>query len=466
MIPEAFLQRMRALRDFDCAAFERALQEPPRRGLRVNTLKIGVSEFAALSPFGLTPSPLCPEGFLIGADAPAGKHPYHAAGLYYLQEPSAQSVVTALDPAPGSLVLDLCAAPGGKATHAAARLAPDGLLIANECVPNRAQTLAFNLERMGARRCAVTSAMPDALAKTCGAVFDAVIADVPCSGEGMFRREPRAAEEWSEAHAAACADRGRKILADAAALVRPGGILLFSTCTFNPDENEGTVEALLQARPDFEIVGIDAVKLPPARPYWAGARPEIAKAARLMFTDAPGEGHFLAKLRRRDGEESRRRFCELPAPGKDERAAFEAFWRETFGEEPFGILRVTPRGEVYLMPEDLPKLPGLLRPGVHAGTLKAGRTLRFEPSHTLFMALPGEAACRRVSFDPDDPALAAFLAGETLEVTEAAGFAAVCVRAGKRDCPVGMGKISGGVLKNRLPTGLRNRQNSPKNGSN
>ena len=455
-IPQAFLDRMRALPDFDCAAFERALQEEPRRGLRVNTLKISAAEFAALSPFALTPSPLCPEGFLIDAEAPAGKHPYHAAGLYYLQEPSAQSAVTALDPAPGSRVLDLCAAPGGKAAHAAARIAPEGLLVANECVPNRARTLSFNLERMGVRRCAVTTVMPEALVKACPGWFDAVIADVPCSGEGMFRREPQALEEWSLSHAAACAERGKKILADAAALVRPGGTLLFSTCTFNPDENEGAVEFLLRQRPDFEVLSIDAVRLPPARPDWAGARPELARAARLMLTDAPGEGHFIARLRRTDGETpAEPPACGLKAPKKEEQAAFEALWRDTFREAPFGTLCVTPKGEIFLVPEGLPALPGLLRAGVHAGTLKTGRSLRFEPSHTLFMAMPAAAACRSVCFEPEDPALAAFFAGETLQVPEDAGYAAVCVRAGEGAYPVGMGKVSGGQLKNHLPTGLR-----------
>ena len=216
------------------------------------------------------------------------------------------------------------------------------------------------------------------------------------------------------------------------------------------------MEDLLRQRPDFEVEAIDAVRLPPARPDWAGARPEVARAARLMLTDAPGEGHFIARLRRKDGERPPEPAAlELKAPRKEERAAFEALWRDTFRGAPFGELRITSRGEIFLVPEGLPALPGLLRAGVHAGTIKTGRTLRFEPSHTLFMALPAAEICRTVCFEPEDPALAAFFAGESLRVSEAAGYAAVCVRAGEGAYPVGMGKMSGGQLKNHLPTGLR-----------
>ncbi len=454
-IPEEFLQRCRTLEGLDTEAFFRALTEDePRRGLRVNTLRISAEDFAAAAPFPMTPSPMCPEGFLIGAEAAAGKHPFHAAGLYYLQEPSAQSAVTALDPVPGMRVLDLCAAPGGKSTHAAARLRHSGLLIANECVPARAQTLGFNLERCGVRAAAVTSCMPDALTEALPGWFDAVLADVPCSGEGMFRREPRAIEEWSPAHAAACAERGSRILASAAELVRPGGFLLFSTCTFNPDENEGAVDRLLRSRPDFEILPIRAVSLPHGRPEWAKAAPELINSARLMLTDAPGEGHFLALLHRTDGEDPAEPApCRLSALKAEERAAFRDFWTDTFSADPWVEPRRTASGEVFLVPEGLPGLPGLRRPGVHAGTLKPGRALRFEPSHTLFMACGG--SLRQLAFDPEDPALAAFFAGEELPAETEPGYASVCVRAGGSCFPVGFGKISGGRLKNKLPTGLR-----------
>ncbi|MEA4822875.1 MAG: RsmB/NOP family class I SAM-dependent RNA methyltransferase [Clostridiaceae bacterium] len=467
-IPEEFLRRMRALPDFDYAAFEQALlYGEGRRGLRVNTLKLSRDEFAAQSPFALEPSPLCPEGFLLPPDSGAGKHPYHAAGLYYLQEPSAQSVVTALDPQPGMRILDLCAAPGGKSTHAAARLGDTGLLIANECVPARAQILMHNLERMGARRYAVTQAMPEAFTRDFAGWFDAVLADVPCSGEGMFRREPAAVREWTPAAAAACATRGRKILAAAANLVRPGGYLLYSTCTYHPDENEGAVERLLRERPDFELVPIDAVRLPPARPDWVlahpeqdarGVRDELALAARLMLTDTPGEGHFLARLRRRDGDvPGQPPAAPYRALTKPEAAVFTAFWRDTFSAAPRFEPRATPRGDVYLVPDGLPACPSVLCPGVRVGTLCPGRALRFEPSHTLFMAAPAAELCRVLPLEPADPTLSAFFAGEEIPCALPTGYTAVCVTLGGSAFPVGFGKVSGGRLKNKLPTGLRTR---------
>ena len=502
-IPEAFRERMRALPDFDFAAFDRALREDEgRRGLRVNTLKIGAAEFAAHAPFALEPSPLCPEGFLLDPGTAAGKSPYHAAGLYYLQEPSAQSVAASLGIEPGMRVLDLCAAPGGKSTHAAALLGHTGLLAANECVPSRAQALEHNLERVGARRYAVTSAMPDDFLPSFSGWFDAVIADVPCSGEGMFRREPAAAREWSPAHADACAERGKKILLTAAALVRPGGRLVFSTCTYNPAENEGAVSALLAADPTFEVVS-PAVPLPPARPDWfPGAPASLARAARLMPPDTPGEGHFLAVLQKRDGDApGTPPEADLPALTRDEAAAFFAFWEDTFSCPCPAEPRSDGRGNVFLVPEGLPALPGTRRPGIPAGTLRASRpdtsprpagkprhevalrhemalrhevalrretaprpgtsphhemTLRFEPSHTLFLAIPAEETRRVLAFDPDDPALAAFFAGEELSAPGTdAGYAAAAVRLGNRAFSVGFGKISGGRLKNKLPTGLR-----------
>lgn len=456
-IPEAFLKRMRALPDWDEAAFEQALTSgEPRRGLRVNTLKIDTAEFAANSPFTLEPSALCPDGFLIEAEAAAGTHPYHAAGLYYLQEPSAQAVVTAAELKPGMRVLDLCAAPGGKSGHAAAQLAHTGLLIANECVASRAKVLTFNQERMGVRAGAVTSAMPEAIVEAAEGYFDAVLADVPCSGEGMFRREPRAVEEWSPEHADTCAVRGRKILADAARLVRPGGILMFSTCTFNPDENEGAIEALLCENPEFEVEEITAVKLPEGRPDWAGAREELRKSARLMFYNAQGEGHFIARLRRKDGEEvAEPASANFTALSRDGMAAFRTFWEDTFTIAPWYEPRM--RGdEVFLVPENLPNLPGMMSPGVHAGTLvKERKGMRFEPSHTLFLTVPARDIRRVCTMEADDPALEAYFGGAPVPTEVPNGYAAAAVRCGENAYPVGFGKISGGILKNKLPKGLR-----------
>ncbi len=448
-IPQAFLEDMRALLGEDYAAFADAfLSQPPVRGLRVNTLKLTPEEFADISPYPLAPSPLCRDGFILDSDERVGPHPFHHAGLFYMQEPSASAVVEALDPAPGMTVLDLCAAPGGKSTHLAARLAGRGVLVSNECVPSRVQPLCSNLERIGARNAVVLSAMPDVLADTLGPCFDAVVVDAPCSGEGMFRRDGEAVRQWSRDHVAGCAARQALILSDAARLVRGGGMLIYSTCTLNIHENEETVEAFLDAQPDFTLEPIQAVRLPSAFGGTAGGH-GLAHAARLMPHTVRGEGHFIARLRRRDGGAA-----ELPLePGhplsSEQSALFQEFWRALFDEEPW--YEPSLYGDtVWLSPG---RVTGAVRAGVPAGRFLRGR---FEPEHALFMAAPVGHIRNLVPLSSGDPRLSAFLRGEQISAAAEKGWCAVCVSAGGRDYPVGFGKASGGVIKNHYPKGLRN----------
>ena len=272
-IPSAFLERMaRLLRD-EYPAFLASYDMPPSIGLRVNTLKIAPEVFRQLAPFELAPVPWCSAGFTIVADdAEPGKHPYHAAGLYYLQDPSAMAVAELLDPQPGERVLDLASAPGGKATHIAAKMQGQGLLVANEIHSKRAWELAGNLERWGATHVAITNERPERLAERFEGFFDRVLVDAPCSGEGMMRKGEAARVEWAPELMHGCALRQSGILEQAAALVRPGGRLVYSTCTFNPEENEGTVARFLDAHPEFEL--IEPPRPPgfsPGRPDWLGA---------------------------------------------------------------------------------------------------------------------------------------------------------------------------------------------------
>ena len=231
--------------------------QPASVGLRVNTLKLLPEAFQALSPFSLSPIPWCPAGFescsaisVTGAAQP-GKHPYHAAGLYHLQEPSAMAVAGLLDPQPGERVLDLSAAPGGKATHLSALMQNEGLLVANEIHPRRAWELFENTERWGARNVAITNATPRQLADHFGEFFDKVLVDAPCSGEGMFRKSEASRREWSPELAQSCAIRQGAILDQAARLVRPGGKLAYSTCTFAPEENESANAGFLEKHLEF-----------------------------------------------------------------------------------------------------------------------------------------------------------------------------------------------------------------------
>ena len=255
-LPPAYLESMQLLLQAEFPAFLGVYSSPAASGLRANTLKINPNELAGRLPYALRPVPWCPAGFQFPEDLPPdqptpGRHPYHAAGLYYLQEPSAMAVVEALDPQPGKRVLDLCAAPGGKSTHLAARMDGKGLLVANEIHPKRVWELAENLERWGARHVIILNESPARLSERLPAFFDCVLVDAPCSGEGMFRKSEAALRDWSPELVHSCAVRQSAILHEAARLTRPGGRLVYSTCTFNPQENEGCRVKLFVGPPPF-----------------------------------------------------------------------------------------------------------------------------------------------------------------------------------------------------------------------
>lgn len=425
-LPEAYRARMRGqLGEAEFAAYLRAMESYPKRALRVNTLKTNTEAFREKADFPLFPTGLLPESFFFEDSVAIGKHPLHAAGLCYVQEPSAQMPATLSGAKPGLAVLDLCAAPGGKTTQLAALMRNTGVLVANEPVRSRAETLVGNLERLGVRNTIVTCMRPDALAALTGPCFDVVLVDAPCSGEGMFRKDEIAIREWSEEHVLACAVRQGQILSSAARMLQQGGRLVYSTCTFSQAENEGVIASFLSGNPDFR---------------WIEQR-------RMYPHSSPGEGQFMAALER---EGTRRNDAGMFIAPKTERVpAFEAFWRETFvGEPPETLL--LPDGRVLLPPKQLPRdFRGLqiLRAGVLAGELKNGR---FSPDHALVMAYPAESFLRAVSLS--DRELVRFLAGETATCAlPLRGWCAVTALG----FPVGWGKAVDGVLKNHIPKGLR-----------
>lgn len=456
--PAEWEKRMRRLLGAEYPAFAAQMGRPPVRGVRVNPLRCDARRFAALAEENLPgvtlrPVPFAPEGFAAEGML-SGRHPWHHAGVFYLQEPSAMAAVTAAGIAPGMRVLDLCAAPGGKSTQAAGALMGRGFLLSNEVMPGRTAALLSNLERLGVRNAAVTCERPDRLCAALEGGFDVVLVDAPCSGEGLFRREPAAAREWGPGLPEACARRQTLILQSARRAVRPGGVLVYSTCTFAPEENEGVVDAFLQENPDFYIEEIPAAFGRPAMPEWAGAAPGVARARRILPQDG-GEGHFVARLRRAGDDPCRVKPAPVPPPAGE---AFEAFCREVF---PAGVAGIPCRvgDEVFLLPESpLPDMRGmrLLRAGVPAGTLRrTGRGAeRFEPAHGLFMAAGGSAPAVVCDLPAGSGELAAWLHGEEIPAPAGvpAGFAAVWAGG----FPVGFGKISGGRIKNHYPKGLRN----------
>ena len=280
--------------EFD--AFAASYDRPRNVGLRRNPQK---GAQLALPEFGLTPVPWCADGFYYDAAARPGLSPLHEAGCYYLQEPSAMAPAELLDVQPGMHVLDLCAAPGGKSTQLAAKLAGCGLLVCNEIHPKRAQILAQNIERMGIANALVLNEHPKNLSPRFDGYFDRVLVDAPCSGEGMFRKEEAAVADWSEETVAMCAARQIEILRTAASLLRPGGRLVYSTCTFAPQENEGTISAFLQEHPDFSVIPIGSPYFSPGRPDWiADPAAGLEGTARLWPHHLRGEGHFAAVLQK------------------------------------------------------------------------------------------------------------------------------------------------------------------------
>lgn len=428
MLPEAFLQRMEAQLGSEYPAFLESLERPRAVALRFNPMK---GERPVL-PFVGAPVPWEPEGFYYDPETRPGLHVYHEAGVYYLQEASAMAPVALLDPKPGERVCDLCAAPGGKTTQIAGRMLGQGFLVCNEINPKRAKILSRNIERMGVANALVTNEHPETLASRFPGFFDRVLVDAPCSGEGMFRKEEAAVTDWSQETVQMCARRQREILDSAARLVRPGGRLVYSTCTFAPEEDEETVAAFLEAHPEFTPEPVEA-------PWFV---PGENASYRMWPHKLLGEGHFAAVLRKTQGESG-----EVPAcPGEKCPKAWESFAKELDITLPEGKA-VSFGQSLYWAPMELPELNRLkvLRPGLELGIERKGR---FEPAHALALWLKTCAVTE--SFPPESPEMKAYLHGDVVPsgkkgwcLVQAGGYA------------IGWGKGDGSVLKNHYPKGLR-----------
>lgn len=446
-LPQEFKERMERLLGEEYGAFLESWNRECAQALRVNQLKIAPEEFQRISSFELRPVPWLETGFYYGKEDRPGKHPYHEAGLYYIQEPSAMAVGAIANVQPGERVLDLCAAPGGKTTHLAAAMKGEGLLVSNEIHPARAKILSSNVERMGITNCVVTNEKPERLAERFSGFFDRIIVDAPCSGEGMFRKEEQAALQWNLENVAMCARRQEEILKEAAGMLRPGGTLIYSTCTFAPEENEGSISTFLDSYPEFSLKKVSANKLfSEGKPEWIDARPETADTFRLWPHRLEGEGHFVAVLQKEGEMASGELSWKLPAVEKGIWKLYKEFERESLCCERKGI-PVLFGDQLYLLPEAFP-LKGLkiLRPGLHLGTIKRNR---FEPAHGLALSLKsGEAVhcCRLDIQEAED-----YLKGAVFEKSGEKGWQLMLVDG----YSIGWGKQAGGMVKNHYPKGLR-----------
>ena len=431
------------------------MDEPPKSALRVNTLKTDAARLLPLLPFTTSPLPFAENAFY-ATEEKVGATPAHHAGMLYMQDPSAISAVAAALPSRGARVIDLCAAPGGKSTQLAAAIGTTGVLVSNEYVPARCRILQGNIERIGAKSTVVTNLDTAALADFYGAAFDLVVADVPCSGEGMLRKYEVAGEEWSPEQVLACAARSRGILENAAALVAPGGRLLYSTCTFSLEENEQNIEQFLTSHPDFSLCAVPAalaaVTADGITP--AGAAHDLSLCRRFYPHLSPGEGQFVAVLGRDADAPTIAKGPKSHAPTlspADARTVAD-FLADCLTAPP-AATPVLLRDTVYLAP-DLPIPPrGVFAPGVALGTLTKGRLV---PHHQFFSAY-GADFRRQLCLSADDPRVLAYLRGEEIaapELQSQGGFAALLFEG----APLGGGKAVSGRFKNHYPKGLRNRE--------
>ncbi len=455
-LPLPFVTRMQTLLDTSYPAFASALSKPPVRALRVNTAKISVADFQKICPFPLTPLPFTTEGFLCEAEK-VGALPAHHAGMFYMQDPSAMATVCACPPKPGAMVLDLCAAPGGKSTQLAALVGERGFVLSNEYHAGRCRILAGNLERMGCTNTAVTNTDAAHLAAWYPETFDYVLVDAPCSGEGMFRKYPQACTEWSEENVRMCATRQAQILADAAKTVKAGGYLIYSTCTFAVEEDEAQVDAFLHAHPDFILRPVtDAVRSHTADGIaLPGPHAQALLQTRRFYPHlCAGEGQFIAVLQRTretgDGENPHAsRKDALEKPDRGTAGLLQSFLQDLFSEsiamEPFCLAE-----RLFLLPPHRLPLPAkeTMAAGVPLGILQKGRIV---PHHALYMAF-GRQMRRQIELSAQEPLLLAYLRGEEIPAPGAAdGYTAVLYHG----VPLGGGKVSGGRLKNHYPKGLR-----------
>ena len=446
--PEAFLKECAEILGAEYPAFLSAMNESPRRALRLNPLREN-AEGLALPYLAKENNHVKwePLGRYVSADEKPGSGLAHFGGAFYLQDASAMAPVAALDPKPGERVLDLCAAPGGKSGQIASRMAGEGFLLSNEIEFSRARILMGNLERLGVANAFVTSSPSDVLSRALPEFFDAALVDAPCSGEGMFRRDPDAVTEWTPASPEGCASRQREILENAARLVKPGGRLVYSTCTFNRTENENVISAFLDAHrefspADFSLDGIGSAK---------------NGCLRLWPHRIEGEGHFVAKLLKNgDAKDGKAAQTKKTPPTKNARDlsgdAVKLLLKDALSRLPDGIpsldgdsLRLLP-----LMAPALSSLGGVrvVRAGLPLARIGRGYA---EPEHALAMASAPSDALRSLTLSDDDAER--YLAGETLEAEAPAGWTLAIWRG----LPLGWGKVSGGQMKNHLPKGLRRR---------
>lgn len=457
-LPSAFTEKMKMILGAEYEKFQKSYEEPRNFGLRVNTAKISPAEFKKIAPFHLTEIPWVENGFYYEEQDFPSRHPFYYAGLYYLQEPSAMTPASRLPVSPGERVLDLCAAPGGKATELGARLLGEGLLVANDVSASRARALLKNIEVFGIPNSFLLNEVPSHISDEFEEYFDKILVDAPCSGEGMFRKDPDVAKAWDAQKPLACAKIQKDIILQAARMLRPGGMLLYSTCTFSPEENEQVIAYLLKERSDMRLENIKGYTgFSKGRPELADGNPELEKCVRIWPHKMAGEGHFLALLKKEGEALPSKDRKERVKISRAERKILEEFFQDVSGRIQVDQMEVR-KGQAYWRSGFTDEQKGLtfLRNGLYLGELKKDR---FEPGQAFAAALKKEEYASVLDFDPMDERVIRYLKGETILVDDVPvkrkkGWQLVCVSG----YPLGWGKLSGGVLKNKYLASWRMKQ--------
>lgn len=426
-LPKKFLDEMKIILGDEYSEFIKSYDDPKTTGLRVNTLKMTKDKLLSLNLYSLQEIPWTNEGFYYDESIyRPGKNPLHEAGAYYLQEPSAMSVVPKLDVQEGEKILDMCAAPGGKSTYILSKLNNTGLLVSNEINPIRIKALGENLERFGAKNCIITNTDSRSLRKVFEGYFDKIVIDAPCSGQGMFRKDEVAISDWSYAKVLECQSIQREIIRDGYHMLKEGGILVYSTCTFAKEENEIIIEEFLEEYTDAKLIEME----------------------RLWPHKVKGEGHFVAKIQKLEEDRCSTKDLKIKKLDKEVKdyRDFEKKFLNIKLDNRFEL-----RGEnLYLLPDELPDIKKLkvLRYGLHLGMLKKNR---FEPSHALSHYLKIDDVKYIENFNINEKEVLDYLRGNTINTGQSRGWVLVCVEG----VALGWGKESNGVLKNHYPKGLR-----------
>ncbi|MBR5467759.1 MAG: RsmB/NOP family class I SAM-dependent RNA methyltransferase [Firmicutes bacterium] len=452
-LPFKYTEKMKTLLGGEFDEYMASFDDSRFYGLRINTLKLSAEEFEKKNIFSLKKVHWCDTGFYYEENARPAKHPYYHAGLYYLQEPSAMSSAEVLPIEEGDRVLDLCAAPGGKTTQLAAKMQGSGVLVSNDISAGRTKALVKNVELMGIKNAIVTSETPEKLASKFEGYFTKILVDAPCSGEGMFRKEPDIIKSWNDEMLDFCVSEQEKILESAAKMLAPDGMLLYSTCTFNPDEDERMIEKFLESHQEFSLCNIDEkYGFDKGRKEWTETgNAEIEKCARLWPHKIDGEGHFVALLKKNSTASNLLNIEKTNCKDKRLNIFFE------FADKNLNInfdknanYQFINDG-LYMLPEDIPSLKGIrvMRSGMYLGEFKKDR---FEPSQHLAMCLKKEEIKVCADMALEDERVIRYLKGETVDFENINdGWCVVCADT----FPLGWAKAQKGRLKNKYATGWR-----------